>query len=370
VDATYEPGTAPTSGDGPPDPWSGPTVGELGELEVLDRVTRRLPPGTPEVGPGDDCAVVAAPDGRFVVTTDMMVHGPDFRWAWSSPEDVGWKAAVTNLSDVAAMGAEPTGLVVAIAAPQDTPVAVLEGVADGFRLAAAALAPGCGVVGGDLSTSSAFTLAVTAFGDLRGLAPVLRSGARPGDVLAVSGELGPAARGLARLFRDGVDEQGEPDAARVVQSGADTDPDVARQRRPVPPVADGPRAAAAGATAMLDLSDGLAIDAGRLARASGVTLGLDDRAAPAPDTTAADGPAPDGTAADGSRHGVVLDGPALHGGEDHGLLATFPAGVALPGGFRRIGVVLPRGGDDLVRGGTAVPTTGWDPYADWDGVAG
>lgn len=385
MDATYEPGTAPTPDDRGADPWSGPTVGELGELAVLDRVTRRLPPGTPEVGPGDDCAVVAAPDGRFVVTTDMMVHGPDFRWAWSSPEDVGWKAAVTNLSDVAAMGAVPTGMVVAIAAPQDTPVAVLEGVADGFRLAVAALAPDCGVVGGDLSTSSAFTLAVTAFGDLGGRAPVLRSGAQPGDVLAVSGELGPAARGLARLFRDGVDDDGEPDAARVLASGADVDPDVARQRRPVPPVVDGPSAAAAGATAMLDLSDGLAIDAGRLARASGVTLALDERVAPAPAQTPATGtpageipaggtPGSAPAAADAVPGmpvpGVVLDGPALHGGEDHGLLASFPAGTTLPGGFRRIGTVLSRGEHDLVRGGSAVPTTGWDPYADWDGVAG
>ncbi|WP_375232117.1 thiamine-phosphate kinase [Curtobacterium sp. MCBD17_029] len=336
------------------------TVGALGELAVLDRVTRRLPAGSPVLGPGDDCAVVAAPDGRFVVTTDMMVHGPDFRWAWSSPEDVGWKAAATNLSDVAAMGAVPSGLVVAIAAPPDTQVAVLEGVADGFRLAVDALAPGCGVVGGDLSTSATFSLTVTAFGDLGGRDPVVRSGARVGDVLAVSGELGAAARGLARLFRDGVDAAGEPDVERVRASGADTDPDVARQRRPVPPIADGPLAAAAGATAMLDLSDGLAIDAGRLARASGVTLELDPAEASAPDG--------------------VVDEVALHGGEDHGLLATFPVGTRLPGGFRRIGVVRERtshaGADhaersvDLVRGGTPVPTTGWDPYADWDGVAG
>ncbi|QZQ54232.1 thiamine-phosphate kinase [Curtobacterium sp. TC1] len=324
------------------DAWAGPTVGELGELAVLDRITSRLPTGSPILGPGDDCAVVAAPDGRFVVTTDMMVHGPDFRWAWSSPEDVGWKAAATNLSDVAAMGAAPSGLVIALAAPQEIPVAVLEGIADGFRLAVDALAPGCGVVGGDLSTSATFTVAVTAFGDLGGRAPVLRSGARAGDVVAVSGELGRAARGLARLFRDGVDPQGEPDRAATVASGADADPDVDRQRRPVPPIADGPRAAGAGATAMLDLSDGLAIDAGRLARASRVTLSLE----------------------------VDLDEVALHGGEDHGLLATFPADAALPGGFRRIGVVRDRGDADLLRAGAPVPTTGWDPYADWDGAAG
>ncbi len=326
------------------DAWAGPTVGETGELAVLDRIVRRLPSGAPELGPGDDCAVLAAPDGRVVVTTDMMVHGPDFRWAWSTPADVGWKAAATNLSDVAAMGAVPTGLLIALAAPQDTPVAVLESFADGVRAAVGALAPGCGVVGGDLSTSATFTVAVTAFGDCAGRPPVLRSGARPGDVLAVSGELGRAARGLARLFRDGVDADGEPSRDVTVASGADTDPDVGRQRRPVPPIADGPAAAAAGATAMLDLSDGLAIDAGRLARASRVTLALDADAVP--------------------------DAVALHGGEDHGLLATFPADVPLPGGFRRVGVVVDRGAADLLRGGAPVPTTGWDPYADWDGAAG
>jgi thiamine-monophosphate kinase len=326
------------------DAWAGPTVGDLGELVVLDRIVRRLPSGSPILGPGDDCAVVAAPDGRVVVTTDMMVHGPDFRWAWSSPEDVGWKAAATNLSDAAAMGAVPTGLLIALAAPQDTPVAVLESFADGVRLAVDALAPGCGVVGGDLSTSATFTVSVTAFGDLEGRPPVVRSGARVGDVLAVSGELGPAARGLSRLFRDGVDEHGEPSHRATVSSGADADPDVLRQRRPVPPIADGPLASGAGATAMLDLSDGLAIDAARLARASRVTLELDVSA--------------------------PLDEVALHGGEDHGLLATFPAEATLPGGFRRIGTVRARADVDLVRGGVPVPTTGWDPYADWDGAAG
>jgi thiamine-monophosphate kinase len=326
------------------------TVGAVGELAVLDRIVRRLPTAaTAELGPGDDCAVVAAPDGRFVVTTDMMVHGPDFRWAWSSPYDIGWKAAATNLSDVAAMGARPTSLVVALAVPQDTPVAVLEDVADGLADACAALAPGCGVVGGDLSTSATFTIAVTAFGDLEGRAPVLRSGARVGDQVAVAGELGPAGRGLARLFAEGVDEHGEPDAARtaafLAASPGGTDPDVERQRRPEPPVGAGVLAAEAGATAMLDLSDGLAIDAGRLARASGVSIDLDPAAVP--------------------------DAPSLRGGEDHGLFATYPAGAGLPAGFRRIGTVVDAAGSPgVLLGGTPVGTTGWDPYADWDGQSG
>jgi thiamine-monophosphate kinase len=321
----------------------------VGELGVLARITERLPSATSALlGPGDDCAVLRAPDGRFVVTTDMIVHGPDFRWAWSSPEDLGWKAAATNLSDVAAMGAKPTGLVIAIAAPPDTPVASLERFADGVAAACAALAPGCGVVGGDLSTSATFTVAVTAFGDLEGRPPILRTGATPGDQLTVAGELGIAATGLSLLFRHGVDAQGDPSEDALEQWWRSADvaerQAVLRQRRPVPPIGAGVSAALAGATAMLDLSDGLAIDAGRLARASGVTLDIDAAAVP--------------------------DGPELHGGEDHGLLATFPAEAVLPTSFRRIGTVLERGDDDLVRAGARVPTTGWDPYGDWDGRVG
>src|SRR3954468_3240912 len=133
---------------------SGGTLGSLGERAVLARIFPRLPDAAAAlVGPGDDAAVMTAPDGRYVVTTDTMVHGPDFRLAWSSGYDLGWKAAATNLADVAAMGARPPGLVVALAAPATTPVAVLEALADGLREACAALAPGCGVVGGDLGVS-------------------------------------------------------------------------------------------------------------------------------------------------------------------------------------------------------------------------
>ncbi|GAA4195048.1 thiamine-phosphate kinase [Gryllotalpicola kribbensis] len=305
-----------------------PTLEELGEIAVLARIFPRLPAADAALlGPGDDAALLAAPDGRFVVTTDMLVHGPDFRWEFSTAEDLGWKAAATNLSDVAAMGARPTALVVALAAPRSTPAAVLESFADGLRLACAELAPGCGVVGGDLSTSDVFTVAITAFGDLEGRAAVRRSGARPGDAVAVAGELGVAARGLRLLFEHGRDAAVRRDAHAV-----------GRQLRPVPPIALGTVAADAGATAMMDLSDGLVLDARRLAQASGVDLELDP-----------------------------LDDDALRGGEDHSLLATFPAGAPLPEGFRRIGTVTPGTGRVLVGGDEFGELGGWDPYEQWDG---
>ncbi|MEO6943727.1 MAG: thiamine-phosphate kinase [Lacisediminihabitans sp.] len=317
------------------------TLGVIGESATLQRIFPRLPASASALlGPGDDAAVMAAPDGRFVITTDMMIHGPDFRLAWSSPHDLGWKAAVSNLADVAAMGAIPTGLVVAIAAPADSPVSLLEGIADGFRDACVALAPGCGVVGGDLSVSPTLTIAVTAFGDLDGRAPVTRSGAQVGDVVAVSGALGASATALRLLFERAVDAAGEPSAPRAAalrdRTGA--------QLAPTPPIADGPEAALAGATAMLDLSDGLALDAGRIARASGVQLNFKS----------------------------VLLGPspliALEGGEDHSLLATFPPAARFPRGFRPIGVVV--AGSGVALDGEPYTPGGWDPYTGWNGDAG
>ena len=321
------------------------TLGSLGESAVLRRIFPRLPDAASALlGPGDDAAVVAAPDGRFVVTTDTLVHGPDFRHAWSSAYRLGWKAAATNLSDVAAMGARPTALVVALVAPAETPVAWLEQFADGLREGCAALAPGCGVVGGDMSVSGQLTVAVTAFGDLESRAPVLRSGARPGDVVAVCGELGLAARGLELLFAHGVDAAGEPDAAAAAALRPAHDRELDAQLTPHPPIASGVAAALAGATAMMDVSDGVALDARRLAEASGVVLDLD-------------------AAAVGSRL-------ALTGGEDHALLATFPADAALPTGFRAIGRVRAGEAGLHVDGRPFTLRGGWDPYADWDGAVG
>jgi len=319
------------------------TLGSIGELAVLARIFPRLPDAAAALlGPGDDAAVVATPDGRVVITTDMMIHGPDFRLAWSTPHDLGWKAAASNLSDVAAMGAVPTALVVALAAPADTPVEFLEAFADGLRDGCAALAPGCGVVGGDLSVSSTLTIAVTAFGDLEGRDPVLRSGARVGDIVAVSGVLGQAAAGLRLLFDRGVVD-GIPDAAATAVLKREHPALIAAQLAPRPPIADGKAAALAGATAMLDLSDGLTLDARRVARASGVAIDFSS--------------------------GVVGSREALDGGEDHSLFATFPPDTELPGGFRAIGTVV-EGEGILVDGTPYDAQSGWDPYAHWNNAAG
>ena len=345
----------------------GETVAGLGERETLRRIVRRLPRARAELlGPGDDAAVVAASDGRTVLTTDMMVQGPDFRLAWSTPYELGWKAAVSNLADVAAIGAVPTALLVALAAPQETPVATLELFADGMRDACAELAPGCGVVGGDLSTSAALTIAVTAIGDLQQRNPVLRSGASVGDDLAVAGSLGLAGAGVWLLYRDGStdsDAEGgrEPDARRARAVRHEHPALVREQVAPRSPIGLGVVASDAGATAMLDVSDGLVLDASRIADASDVTIELH--------ADAIDGEAAALVAIDpvvGRRAADFV----LAAGEDHALLAPFPAGGA-PEGFRVIGTVRARGAHSVTVGGAAYERPGgWDPYADWDGAAG
>lgn len=320
-----------------------PRVGELAEGEILRGILATLAPSRALVGPGDDAAVLAAPDGRVVATTDTLVHGPDFRLAWSSGFDLGFKAAAVNLADVAAMGARPTALLVALAMPDDTRLSFVHDLAEGLRAACDRLAPGCAVEGGDLTVSDTLTVAVTALGSLDGRDPVLRSGARPGDAVAVAGELGAAGRGLALLFAGFRDASGSPLAVDPATLDASAAHDLAAQLRPEPPVALGVVAADAGATAMMDVSDGLVLDATRLAEASGVTLALD----------------------------AGFTDAELSGGEDHALLATFPADVALPGGFRPLGRVEPRGEHPVTVGGTAFSGRGgWDPYRDWDAARG
>ena len=323
------------------EPAGDPLVADLSEGDVLRAILARTATASASIiGPGDDAAVIAAPSGSVVATTDTLVEGPDFRLAWSSGFDLGWKAAAVNLADVAAMGATPTALLVALAVPRSIRLSYITDMADGFREACAALAPGCAVVGGDLTVSDVLTVAVTALGDLGGRAPVTRSGARPGDVVAVAGEMGLAAAGLAVLFgrfRDG--EHAVPVDRSVLDAADRRALDV--QLRPAPPIGLGVSAAAAGVTAMMDISDGLALDATRLARASGVTVSLDGAALGAHPRR------------------------ALAGGEDHALLATFPPGV-MPSGFRQVGVVVEAGDRPLLCDGEPVDPSGWDPYRDWD----
>jgi thiamine-monophosphate kinase len=297
------------------------SVRVVGEFGVIDRVVAVSgAAAAAEVGPGDDAAVVRSPDGRVVITTDVLVEGRHFRRDWSSAEDVGHKAAATNLADVAAMGAAPTALVVGLACPADTPTSWLEGVAEGMAEECAPL--GAAVVGGDLVAaapdSGAVVLSVTALGDLAGRAPVLRSGARPGDVVALAGRLGWSACGLAVLRR------GFSSPAAVVSA----------HRRPQPPYGAGPAAAVAGATAMCDVSDGLLADAGHLAAAGGVVLDL-DRPALVRACLDPPGPLQQVAAALGEDPMVWV----LTGGEDHALLATFPGDAALPEGWTAIGAV-------------------------------
>ncbi|GAA2068819.1 thiamine-phosphate kinase [Microbacterium hatanonis] len=326
------------------------TVGDLSEGAILRRILDRLPTSRAIVGPGDDAAVLDAVDGRVVATTDTLVHGPDFRLAWSSPFDLGWKAAAVNLSDVAAMGARPTALLVALAMPDDLPVSFVDGLAAGLAAACAELSPGCAVEGGDLTVSDTLTIAVTALGSLDGREPVRRSGAALGDTVAVVGDLGVAALGLSVLFRRFVDAAGSPVA--IDPSGwagltAAEALGLQRQLAPRPPIASGAIAAIAGATAMMDVSDGLVLDARRMADASGVTIDI---------VRALLGADPDA---------------ALGGGEDHALLATFPPGAALPEGFRAIGEVRARVAAAVTVDGVPYEKPGgWDPYRDWDAGRG
>jgi thiamine-monophosphate kinase len=301
------------------------TVKVVGEFGVIDRVLAQA--GTAraaQVGPGDDAAVLRTPDRRVVATTDVLVEGRHFRRDWSSAEDIGHKAAAANLADVAAMGGVATALLVGLACPSSTQTAWLEGVAAGLAAECAPL--GAAVVGGDLVASAAdsasVVLSVTALGDLNGRAPVLRSGARPGNVVALAGRLGWSACGLAVLRR------GFSSPIAVV----------AAHRRPTPPYAAGPGAAEAGATAMCDVSDGLLADLGHIATASGVVVDVErvalERACLEPA-----GPLQQV----GSALGVDPLAWVLTGGEDHALVATFPARTPLPVGWTPIGTVRKSG---------------------------
>ncbi|AUI52786.1 thiamine-phosphate kinase [Arthrobacter crystallopoietes] len=327
------------------------TVAQLDERALLERIFPRLGTADVPVGPGDDAAVIEAPDGRTVISIDTLVQDQDFRLEWasgyrSSGFDVGWKCAAQNVSDINAMGAVPTSLVISLTLPGNTPVRWVEDMADGLRTALHELgAERCAVVGGDLGRGAVLVVTAAVTGDLQGRAPVLRSGARPGDVVAVGGSLGRAAAGLA-LLEGTSGYGGMPPELQAL---------AAAQSRPLPPLALGPRAAQAGAHAMMDISDGLIRDAGRLARASGAALALDYRRldhfeAPLRQAALMLGADP--------RHWV------LGGGEDHGLLAVFPPAAGLPEGFVHIGSVAEAAAcpAEVTVDGEVPDVLGWDHF--------
>ena len=310
------------------------TLGQCGEFVVIAALVhgRGSLPGVP-VGTGDDAAVVDAPDGRVVVTTDMLVEGRHFRLDWSTPHDVGRKAIAQNAADIEAMGARATAFVVAFGAPADTAVAAAMDLADGMWREAGAL--GAGIVGGDLVASPQWVVSVTALGDLGGRKPVLRSGAQPDSVIAVAGDLGYSAAGLAlRHSGRGGFEQ--------IQL---------RHRVPRPPYGQGRAAAEAGAQAMTDVSDGLLADLGHMATASGVQMDLDAAALRAD---------ADAVSAAAEAAGVDPWSLVLAGGEDHALVACFPGSP--PRGWRVIGTVRAGRAAVLVDGQPWPGRAGWDSF--------
>lgn len=289
----------------------GATLADVGEFGLIAALTGRFEQGAHVfVGPGDDAALLRTPKGHVVVSTDLLVEGRHFRREWAGARDIGRKAAAANLSDINAMGGTAHSLTVGLAAPADLPAQWAVDLADGIAEEAALV--GASVVGGDLTTAQEVVVAITAMGTCQ-VAPVLRSGAAPGEVLALAGRQGWAAAGLAVLTR------GFRSPRALVEA----------YQRPQPPYAAGLDAAVAGATSMIDVSDGLVADAGHLAEDSGVHLDIRSDAFVLADPMHAVG----------SALGVDPRQFILGGGDDHALLATFPSNLALPEGFVAIGTV-------------------------------
>lgn len=270
------------------------TVGQLSEAELLKVINAELADAQGSVdsfdvlvGSGDDCAVLTTSDGRYCVSTDVLVQGHHFRTSWSSAEQIGARAAAQNLADIAAMGAHPSAVVVGLAMPATTPLPWLEGFTRG--LGSTCAQAGAQVVGGDLSAGQNICVSVCVHGDLRGRDPVLRSGAKPGDVLVHAGKLGHSAAGLELLQRcpDFGSVRQREDMERIFWR-MDGHTRISQEllssafecltafRAPQCPLEYGPLLAQCGAHAMMDVSDSLLRDATRIAKASAVAIDIDD----------------------------------------------------------------------------------------------
>ncbi len=362
------------------------TVAAIGERALIDLVTALLPTTSAiALGPGDDAAIVRS-DGFVVVSTDVLVERTHFRLDWSSATDIGTRAAAANLSDIAAMGATPTALVVALVLP---PATYVEWVLElATAIAHEATKAGAAVVGGDIAAGDAVCVSVTAIGTLGQRQAVTRSGARAGDVLAVAGRLGWAAAGLtvlSRGFRSPRVLEFAPiggrardrrhhiwlrcrsfahlQCAALLRLASCAPPPahcpttywrellIDAHRRPQPPYACGRAAAGAGASALIDVSDGLVADVGHIARASGVAIDIDSA------RLVIDQPLRDAAAAFGVDPMMWL----LTGGDDHAFVATFPPEAVMPDGFIAIGSV-----SDIDASGPQVTVDGQT----WQGSAG
>lgn len=291
------------------------TLGDLGEFGLIARVAGQGESPQVIIGPGDDAAVVAAPDGRIAVSVDAFVEGVHFRRDWSTAIDIGRKVVAASMSDIVAMGAKPTALLVAFSAPGDLATAWAVQCTAGMKEEAAEVA--AVIVGGDVTAAPQIVISVTAIGDLAGRRPVTRSGARPGDIVAFAGRLGWSAAGLAVLSRGFRSPKALVDA----------------HRQPRPPYAAG-MAAAETAHAMIDVSDGLMADARHVAEASGVVIDLERARLEIPEPLA--------SAA--SAYNIDPLQWILTGGEDHAILATFARPADVPDAFTPIGTV--RGVDE------------------------
>ncbi len=318
------------------EPAEANTLGEVGEFGLIRSITGDLgvDPRVP-VGPGDDGAVVRI-DGDLVISTDTAVSGVHFRPDWSLPHEIGQRAVASAVADLIAMASRPVALVVAFTAPADLAASWAKQCTQGMKVEAAK--SGIALVGGDITSGPVVVITITVFGDLAGRPPILRSGARPGDEVALRGRIGWSAAGLRVLSRGFRSPRVLVDAYKV--------PEVV--------YAAGDEARAAGATSMIDVSDGLVADLGHVATASGVRVNIRRDALTVPEPIHAV------AAATGADPWTFL----LTGGEDHALAATFPAG-SVPEGWLVIGRIAEAGEagpEVLVDGQPWADESGWDHF--------
>lgn len=315
---------------------TGPTLGESGEFTLISRITADLTSSEEVVlGPGDDAAALAI-EPPVLTSVDVLVEGVHFRRDWSSAAEVGRKAVAVNVADIEAMGGRAVAIVVGLSAPADLPLAWALELTEGIR--AEGERSGALLVGGDVTGARDVTISVTVLGSLDGRPPVLRSGAGPDQVVAIVGRTGWAAAGMAVLQR------GFRSPRAVVEA----------QRVPEVPYGQGRVAAEAGATAMIDVSDGLLADLGHVARASGVVVDVTLDAFEVPDVLQAV------AAATGKDASTLL----LTGGEDHALAAVFVSAAAVPEGWRVVGRTRAAGADE--EPGVLVDGAVWDGPGGWD----